>query len=200
MKKNAIAAVTVLAMLAFFGIYLAYAGEPTDQIRKTTDKIIDIVKNPALKAPEKEPERRRLIRKAVDEVFDWDEMAKRTLGWHWRKISKSQRKEFVYLFGKLLERTYLDKVEGYSGEKVVYLGDRAEGDYAIVKVKIITKQDREIRVLYRMRRRNRKWLVYDISIEGVSLINNYRTQFNNILVRSSFKRLIEKLKAKVEEP
>jgi len=80
---------------------------------------------------------------------------------------------------------------------VIYVGDRVEGNYALVKVKINTKQETEIRVLYRMRKKDRKWMVYDISIEGVSLINNYRTQFNNILVRSSYKKLIEKLKAKV---
>ena len=135
----------------------------------------------------------------MDEVFDWEEMAKRTLGRHWRRRSEPEKEEFIYLFGKLLERTYLDKVEGYSGEKVIYIGDRVEGNYALVKVKILTKQDTEIRVLYRMKKKAGKWMVYDISIEGVSLINNYRTQFNNILVRSSFKRLIEKLKAKVGE-
>ena len=199
MKKYGIVAGIILVTSALVGTYLVYAGEPTDQIKKTTDKIIEIVKNPALKALDKEPERRRLIRKAVDEVFDWEEMAKRTLGRHWRRRSESEKKEFIYLFGKLLERTYLDKVEGYSGEKVIYIGDRVEGNYALVKVKILTKQDTEIRVLYRMKKKAGKWMVYDISIEGVSLINNYRTQFNNILVRSSFKRLIEKLKAKVGE-
>ena len=199
MKKYGIVAGIILVTLALVGTYLVYAGEPTDQIKKTTDKIIEIVKNPALKALDKEPERRRLIRKAVDEVFDWEEMAKRTLGRHWRRRSESEKKEFIYLFGKLLERTYLDKVEGYSGEKVIYIGERVEGDYALVKVKILTKQDREIPVLYRMKKKAGKWMVYDVCIEGVSLVNNYRTQFNNILVRSSFKRLIEKLKAKVGE-
>ncbi|RLB82287.1 MAG: ABC transporter substrate-binding protein [Deltaproteobacteria bacterium] len=150
-----------------------------------------------MKSPEEEPERRKLIRKAVDERFDWEEMAKRTLGRHWRKRTEKEKKEFIYLFGKLLERTYLDRVEGYSGERVVYVGDRIQGDYAIVKVKILTAQDTEIPVLYRMKKKDDKWLVYDITIEGVSLINNYRTQFNNILVRSSFKTLIEKIKAKV---
>jgi len=199
MKKYGIVAGIILVTLALVGTYLVYAGEPTDQIKKTTDKIIEIVKNPALKALDKEPERRRLIRKAVDEVFDWEEMAKRTLGRHWRRRSESEKKEFIYLFGKLLERTYLDKVEGYSGEKVIYIGERVQGNYALVKVKILTKQDREIPVLYRMKKKAGKWMVYDVCIEGVSLVNNYRTQFNNILVRSSFKRLIEKLKAKVGE-
>ena len=197
MKKYSVLIGIAVVVIGLFWAYLVYAGEPIEQIKKTTDKIIDIVKDPALKAPEKEPERRKLIRAAVDEIFDWDEMAKRTLGRHWRKRTEEEKKQFIYLFGKLLERTYLDKVEGYSGEKVIYVGDRVEGNYALVKVKINTKQETEIRVLYRMRKKDRKWMVYDISIEGVSLINNYRIQFNNILVRSSYKKLIEKLKAKV---
>jgi len=190
-------AVVVSFLLVSTG--LAGAGEPTDQIKETTDKILSIVKDPALKAPEREAERRRLIRQAVDERFDWEEMAKRTLARHWRKRTVKEKKEFINLFAKLLERTYMDKVEGYSGEKVVYVGDRVEGKYAVGKVKILTPQDTEIPVLYRMKKKGDKWLVYDISIEGVSLINNYRTQFNSILVRSSFKELIERLKAKVNK-
>jgi len=197
MGKYGIIALFGFLTMGLVGVYLAYAGEPTEQIKETTNKIIAIVKDPKLKSPEKEPERRKLIRKAVDERFDWEEMAKRTLGRHWRKRTEKEKKEFIYLFGKLLERTYLDRVEGYSGEKVAYVGDRIQGDYAIVKVKILTAQDTEIPVLYRMKKKDDKWLVYDITIEGVSLINNYRTQFNNILVRSSFKTLIEKIKAKV---
>ena len=197
MRKYSVLIGIGVVVIGLFRACLVYAGEPIEQIKKATDKIIDIVKDPALKVPEKEPQRRKLIRAAVDEIFDWDEMAKRTLGRHWRKRTEEEKKQFIYLFGKLLERTYLDKVEGYSGEKVIYVGDRVEGNYALVKVKINTKQETEIRVLYRMRKKDRKWMVYDISIEGVSLINNYRTQFNNILVRSSYKKLIEKLKAKV---
>ena len=197
MRKYSVLIGIGVVVIGLFRACLVYAGEPIEQIKKATDKIIDIVKDPALKVPEKEPQRRKLIRAAVDEIFDWDEMAKRTLGRHWRKRTEEEKKQFIYLFGKLLERTYLDKVEGYSGEKVIYVGDRVEGNYALVKVKINTKQETEIRVLYRMRKKDRKWMVYDISIEGVSLINNYRIQFNNILVRSSYKKLIEKLKAKV---
>ena len=196
-RSAVLLAVVVSFLLVSTG--LARAGEPTDQIKETTDKILNIVKDPALKVPEREPERRRLIRQAVDERFDWEEMAKRTLARHWRKRTVKEKKEFINLFAKLLERTYMDKVEGYSGEKVVYVGDRVEGKYAVVKIKILTPQDTEIPVFYRMKKKGDKWLVYDISIEGVSLINNYRTQFNSILVRSSFKKLIEKLKAKVNK-
>lgn len=177
----------------------ARAGEPTESIRQTTDKILSVVTDPELKSPEKAAERRRLIREAVDERFDWREMSRRTLAIHWRRRTEEEKKTFIKLFGKLLERTYLERVEGYSGEGVVYEDERVEGDYALVSVRVRTEQGTEIPVRYRMRRKEGVWLVYDISIEGVSLIQNYRTQFNSILIRSSFEKLLDKLRQKVEE-
>ena len=184
-----------------------FAGEPTNQVKKVADEVISILKEPSLNTPDKEPERRKLIRAAVDQIVDWNEVAKRALGRYWRGRTDDEKREFIYLFGKLLEKTYFEKVKGYSGEKVIYLGDRVEGGYALGKAKIITKQDKEIKVLYRMKKVQGKWMVYDVCVEGVSLINNYRTQFNSILARSSpknggqasFKGLLQGLKAKVGE-
>jgi phospholipid transport system substrate-binding protein len=177
----------------------AVAGEPTDVIKKTTDKIIAIVANPAYKSPEKRGERNRLIRAAVDEIFDREEMSRRTLATHWSKRTPAEKQEFRELFEDLLEQTYIDRVEGYSGEQVVYEGERVEGDYAMVKVNIMTKQQTKIPVLYRLKKiTGRGWMVYDLSIEGVSLINNYRNQFNSIILNSSFENLIKKLKEKVQ--
>jgi phospholipid transport system substrate-binding protein len=175
----------------------AWAGEPTDQIKETTDKILAIVTDPSLKVPEKAGERQERIRDAVDERFDWEEMSRRTLARHWADRTDEEKKSFIDLFGRLLERTYMDKVEGYSGEQVLYVDERVDGEYAAVAVKIVTQQNREISVIYRMKRKGGIWYVYDISIEGVSLINNYRTQFNNILSRSSFGELMERLQNKV---
>jgi len=174
------------------------AGEPTEDVRKTTDKLIAIISDPAMKSVDMAAERARRIRKAVDERFDWKEMSKRTLARHWKKRTQLEKEEFIDLFGKLLERTYLDKVEGYSGEKVLYVGERVDGNYGIVVVKIITKKDTEILVKYKLKKKGGKWLVYDISIEGVSLVNNYRKQFNSIMTRSSYEDLIKKLRTKVE--
>lgn len=175
----------------------AMAGEPTAMIRKATDKIIGIVIDPALKGPEKAAERKRLVREAVSEQFNREEMSLRTLAQHWSKRTGGEKKEFVDLYAKLLEGTYLDKVEGYSGEKVLYEDETVDGKYAVVKVKILSKQGTKISVEYRLKK-GIDWLVYDVSIEGVSLVNNYRTQFNSIIVRSSYKELIKQLKAKVE--
>jgi phospholipid transport system substrate-binding protein len=187
--------------LTFLGLLVSVpslAGAPTDQIRDTTDKIVAVVSNPAYRAPGRAQERRRLIREAVDERFDWEEMSRRSLARHWSRRTTQEKKEFIELFGKLLERTYLEKVEGYSGEKVRYVDEQIDPDdptYAVVKVKIVTQHDTEIPVGYRLKKKGAGWYVYDISIEGVSLINNYRKQFRGM----SYPTLIRKLKEKVSE-
>jgi phospholipid transport system substrate-binding protein len=173
------------------------AGVPTDQIRDTTDKIIAIVSDPELKGAQNAPERNRKVRQAVDERFDWGAISRRALARHWKKRTAEEKEEFITLFGRLLERTYLDKVSDYSGQKVTYVGERVDGKYAVVSVKILTTKNEEVSVDYRVRRRGEGWYVYDVSIAGVSLVNNYRVQFNNIIMKSSYEGLIKRLKAKV---
>ena len=174
------------------------AGEPEEKIKQTTDKILSILTDPALKNPSKEEEKRKLIRSAVDERFDWEEMARRSLATHWAKRTAEEKKEFVHLYADLLERVYMSKVEDYSGEKVRYEGERVDGDYAVVRVKIVTKKNKDIPVEYRLKKEGSDWLVYDVSIEGVSLVNNYRIQFNSIISQSSYENLVKKLREKVE--
>ncbi len=176
----------------------ALAADPMQEMKQTTDKILSILSNPALKAPSKTAEREKLIRKAVDERFDWEEMARRSLATHWAKRTAEEKKEFVHLFSDLLERTYMKKVEDYSGEKVLYEGETKDGNYAAVKVKIVTKKNKDIPVEYRLSKEGDNWFVYDVSIEGVSLVNNYRTQFNSIILQSSYENLVKKMKEKVE--
>lgn len=191
--------VPVFILMTLVNAGVATAGGPTKDVRETTDKLIAIVSDPALKAPDKADEKAAQIRKAVDERFDWREMSRRTLARHWKKRTEEEKEEFIKLFGKLLERTYLDKVEGYSGEKVLYVKERVKGKYAIVVVKIITRKDTEILVKYKLKKKEDEWMVYDISIEGVSLVNNYRKQFSSILSRSSYEDLVKRLKKKIEE-
>jgi len=193
--RSIIVAVALLMALAVSSV--SAAGEPTEDIRETTDRIIAIVTDPGLKEADKAREKSRQIRSVVDERFDWEEMSRRTLARHWKDRTQTEKGEFIDLFGKLLERTYLDKVEGYSGEKVLYVDENVQGNYAIVAVRIVTKQETEIKVDYRLQKKGEEWLVYDISIEGVSLINNYRKQFDSIMTRSSYTGLIEKLRSKV---
>jgi phospholipid transport system substrate-binding protein len=199
MRRKFHLSVVLFAVLAWSGASPGWAGVPTERIKETTDKIIAIVSDPALKDPAKEKERREKIRKAVDEMCDWDEMSRRSLGRHWAQRSEEEKKEFIRLFGQLLERTYVEKVEGYSGEKVIYTGERIDGDYAEVNVKVVTKKNTEIPVGYKLRSKDQQWWAYDMVIEGVSLVNNYRTQFADILAKSSFEGLMKKLKEKVSE-
>jgi phospholipid transport system substrate-binding protein len=177
----------------------AVAGEPTEKIKKTTDRILSIVTDPSLKDPAKEPEKRKLIRAAVDEAFDWEEMSRRSLGRYWGQRTDAERKQFIDLFGRLLEQTYLDKVESYSGEEVRYQGESVDGGYGTVRVTIVSSKGTDIPVQYRVMKKANGWLVYDVVIEGVSLVNNYRTQFDSILVKSSFQDLIKRIEAKLAE-
>jgi phospholipid transport system substrate-binding protein len=189
----------LVLLLLVFGIALPVsAGEPTDEIKQTTDKILSILTNPSLKGSSKTAEREKLIRQAIDERFDWEEMARRSLARYWDQRTDGEKKEFVRLYSDLLERTYMDKVEGYSGEKVIYEGESVDNGYAVVRVKIVTKKNTDIRVHYRLKRVENKSLVYDVSIEGVSLVNNYRTQFNSIILKSSYENLVKRLRERVE--
>ncbi|HMK53077.1 MAG TPA: ABC transporter substrate-binding protein [Thermodesulfobacteriota bacterium] len=174
------------------------AAGPTEAIKQTTDKILSIITDPAFKPSSKTAEREKLIRQAIDERFDWEEMARRSLATHWAKRTTEERKEFVPLFADLLERTYMKKVEDYSGEKVLYERETKDGDYATVRIKIVTKKNKDIPVEYRLKKEGNDWLIYDVSIEGVSLVNNYRTQFNSIITQASYENLIKRLKEKVE--
>ena len=188
----------LIVFLLIFGLAgVALAGEPTESIRQTTDKIIAILQDPAFQEPEKEPERKRLIRRAADERFNWREMARRSLARHWKKRTNEEKQEFVALYADLLERTYMNRIENYSGEKVTYDGERIEGNYSLVNITVYTSQDLEIPVQYRLKKRGSDWLIYDVLVEGVSLINNYRQQFNDIILKSSYEDLVEQLRKKV---
>src|SRR6266550_133992 len=114
-------------------------------------------------------------------------------------VTDAELEQFVALFGDLLENAYITKIESYSGEKIQYPGDTIEGELAIVKTRIVTKQETEIPVDYRMFLKDGRWAVYDVSIEGISLIGNYRTQFNAVIQRSGYPDLVAKLTAKRDE-
>ena len=172
------------------------AADAKDQIKQTTDRILSILSDPSFKGPAKTEQRRREIRKVVDERFDWEEMAQRSLATHWAKRTSEEKKQFVSLFQDLLARAYMDRVEGYSGEKIVYTGETIQDDRAVTRVKIVTSRNKEIPLEYRLLKKGPHWLVYDISIEGVSLVNNYRTQFNSIIVKDGYDELVKKLKEK----
>lgn len=184
----------VAAGLCLLYVSIVWAGVPTEQLRTSVDQVIVILQDPSLKAESKVQERRAAVRKEADNIFDFEETAKRALGPHWQKLSEPQRREFVSLFTDLLERAYLSKIDQYSGEKMAYVGDTIEGDLAIVRTRFISKTGTEVPVEYRMVRRGDRWLVYDVVVEGISLVNNYRSQFNKIIQTSSYDELVSRLK------
>jgi phospholipid transport system substrate-binding protein len=177
----------------------AAAGIPTDQLRGAVDRVLKTLEDPGLKGEGKVVDRRVAVRKIANEIFDFGEIAKRSMARHWQPLSEAQRNEFVGLFADLLERSYISKIETYGGEKIQYTAERMDGDYATVSTKIVTKNGTEVPVDYRMIKRSDRWLVYDVSIEGVSLVSNYRTQFNKIIQTSSYNELVSKLKNKQGE-
>ena len=178
----------------------AFAGAPTDQLRNRVDQVLTMLGDGDAKRDHPR-ERRAALKKIADDIFDWEETAKRSLGSHWQQRTPDERGAFVRLFAELLGRSYLSKIETYDGEKIGYTGDTMEGDQAVVRTKIINKQGTEILVAYRMLLRDGdRWKVFDVEIEGVSLIANYRTQFNNLLRRSTYPQLVTLLKAKAAEP
>jgi phospholipid transport system substrate-binding protein len=174
------------------------ADAPTDAVRSTINEVLRIVKDESLKKPNRTQERRQLLEKAVGERFSYEEMSKRSLVGQWNKLSPEERKEFVSLFQQLLASSYAGKVEGYSGEQVTYLNERLQGDYAEVRTKVITGKS-EIPLDYRLMQIGDDWRVYDVVVDGVSLVSNYRGQFAKILRTSSYKDLLERLRKGPDE-
>lgn len=188
-----------LILASFCAAESASAGAVTAQVKETVDKVISLSQDKNLKKPGKAAERRSAIRKVISQRFDFEEMARRSLAVAWQQRTPQERKEFVGLYTDLLERSYMKRIEGYSNEKIVYLDEKIDGTYAVVRTKIVTGRSVEIPIDYRLLDRNGKWLVYDVVIEGVSLVNNYRTQFSKIIRTSSYQELVKKMKNKQSE-
>jgi len=194
MTRLRLCALMLAAVLSIVTARGAAAGPPTDQLKSAIDRVVKVVEDPSLK--ERTAERRAAVRKIADEIFDFNEIARRALARHWQPLTDKQRAEFVSLFSDLLERSYISKIELYGGEKIQYSPERVDGDTATVPTRLVTKSGTEIPIDYRLLKKGDKWLVYDVNIEGVSLVSNYRTQFNKIIQTSSFADLIQKLRAK----
>ena len=187
--------VTLTALLVLGVTTTATAGPPTDQVRQYTDHVQRILDDASLQQSDK----KAAVRKVAEQVFDVNETAKRALGPHWQRRSPAEQEEFVGLFADLLERTYIAKIDLYGGERLQYTGETLDGEFAVVRAKVVTKQRVEVPVEARMHRRGDRWLIYDISIENVSLIGNYRSQFDRIIRSASFDELLRRLKTKRDE-
>jgi len=177
----------------------AGAGAPTEQTRTTADKVLSILNNPELRSAARKNERREQLRAVIYPRFDFAEMAKRSLGPQWSRRSPQEQQEFVRLFTEVLEHSYVDKIESYGGEKITYTRENLDKDHAEVFTKVVTKKGEEFSVNYILRSVGGEWKVYDVVIENISLVNNYRSQFNRILAKASFDELLRKLQAKAPD-
>jgi len=175
----------------------AAAGEPLDKVRQTVDNVLTIVNNKALQPQERQTQ----IRQAVLQRFGFEEMAQRSLGQHWRTLTPQQRQEFVELFTALLERSYITRIESYKAgsQEVRYPKEDITGDQAVVHTEITSERGLAATVDYHLLHKNGDWKAYDIVIEGVSLVNNYRTQFNTIILKDSYTGLVKQMRTKLAQ-
>lgn len=185
----------ILTVLVFLANN-AFAGSSED-LKRTVDEVLKIVSDKEMK--KNESKRHLALRKTISTIFDYGEMAKRSMGKHWNQRSAAEKKQFIDLFANLLENSYVGKIESYSNEKIMYLKETEDGEYAEVKSKVITAKRDEYTLDYRLLKQNGKWMVYDIVIEGVSLVSNYRTQFNKIISSDGYSTLLKKLQTKSDE-
>ncbi|HYA31043.1 MAG TPA: ABC transporter substrate-binding protein [Acidobacteriota bacterium] len=176
----------------------ANAGLPTDQIKATVDKALVVLRDPKLKPAAKLKERRDELRKILFARFDFTEMAKRSLGANWRRRTPQEQEEFVRLFTDVLERAYADIIESYTDEKIIYLNERVDAEFADVNSKIITGKGQEYSLNYRAHLVGSEWKVYDVVAENISLVNNYRSQFTRVISKDSYEELVRRLKDKSE--
>jgi phospholipid transport system substrate-binding protein len=198
--QNRLAAVTLLFLsLIFWGHpSQSLAGTATEAVKGTIDQVLHVLQDKEMKKPDRVEERRQVIEKTIGDRFSWEEMAKRTLGTQWAKLTDKQRQEFVDLFRTLLTNTYIDRIENYAGEQVQYLNERLQEGFAEVRTKIASGKA-EYPMDYRLLNKSGEWRVYDIVLDGVSLVANYRGQFNKILHSSGYDDLVQKLRTKSEK-
>jgi phospholipid transport system substrate-binding protein len=186
-------------MLVVGGSAAAQAGEPTEAIRGAVNQGVEILKNVKLDNPKQRTQVIDRLRQIVYPLFDFNEMAMRSLGANWRRLSPEQRKEFVSTFTALLEKTYADQIDLYEGQKVVYGAESIDGNFAQVDSRIIDKNNQTYSVVYRLHRVDNKWRIYDVVAENISLVNNYRSQFNRVIAKSSFEELLRIMKQQLGE-
>mgnify|MGYP002624175657 CR=1 FL=1 len=192
-----------ISMASLLALLLSMAGAaaaeptPTSSVKSTIDEVLAVLSDKAMKAPEKQTERRAKLEEIIGGRFDYEEMAKRTLPTQWKTLKTEQQKEFVSLFQQFLANSYAGNVDGYSGEQVEYGKERLKGDFAEVQTKVVSPKG-QIPLDYRLLKKNGEWRVYDVVIDGVSLMKNYRGQFARIIDSDSFETLLEKLRTKTD--
>lgn len=179
--------------LSFTSASLA-ASSPTDDVRTSVDAILVILQNGELDVQQKRAD----ISKIITKRFDFRAMSQRTLATNWKKTSDEEKKQFTALFSQLIESSYVGKIEAYTNEKVEYPGEKVKGKKAVVETLILTSSA-DIPVNYKLYQKGDQWLVYDVIIEGISLISNYRSSYQEIMKDEGFDGLLNKMQAKIDE-
>ncbi|HEY7167498.1 MAG TPA: ABC transporter substrate-binding protein [Candidatus Binatia bacterium] len=189
---------SVIALVLIFLARAAIAGASpaTDQLKQSVEKAQAILADKSLKGPAKTNERRQQLRDVINSRFDFEEMAKRSLGPEWQKHSPEEQQQFVSAFQGVLENGYFETLESYNGEKVRFVGERQDSDIAEVQTKITDNKGQDYSVNYRLHNVNGDWKVFDVVVENVSIVNNYRSQFNRVLAKSSFQNLLQEMNQK----
>ncbi|EPR32999.1 toluene tolerance family protein [Alkalidesulfovibrio alkalitolerans DSM 16529] len=177
----------------------AMAEKPMDAMKDFVGKVLDVLRDPAFKDGAMRQEQRNKLSALADDIFDWVELSRRTLALNWNRLDSDQRRDFVELYKQLLERTYMDRIQDYKDEEVVFSGQSSLSDTQVEIQTTVRSQGKNIPINYRLINRADSWRIYDVQVEGVSLVQNYRTQFNNILASKSPDEMIEDLRRKVAE-
>ena len=194
-----VASIVIAALMILLPVGPAQAAvSPTDAVKYTIDEVLRILDDREMQRPARLMERRKLLERVIAARFDYREMARRSLPKQWKTLTEADRKEFVDLFQSFLSASYADKIEGYAGEQIHYLAERIEGDYAEVRTKIVSEKT-EIPIDYRLMGRSGDWFVYDVVADGISLVRNYRSQFDTIIRESGYPELVEDLRKKSKE-
>ncbi|WP_310600565.1 ABC transporter substrate-binding protein [Desulfobulbus sp.] len=191
--------VSLVSLLLVVGSHAAVAAspDPTEQIRPFLAKVTATLAEPGLKSKSRQEQSDRMI-SVIRERFDFREMSKRVLGQQWRNLSDKEQSEFEDLFTQLLQYVYVDKIDDYSGQQIQYTLQRVKADRAEVQTLLVDK-NKSIPVFYIMILRNDQWMIYDVVVEGVSLVRNYMEQFNEILRKDGYAGLVKQLKNKITE-
>ncbi len=196
MKRPIIVLITIILVLFSLPVY---AGAPLDAVQTNVNKVLEVLRDPKLKPASAKEIKKEQLRLIYERMFEDVELSKRTLARHWNGMNVVQRKEFVLLFRQVLEKAYIEKILAYTDEKIVFEREiMVSGTQAEVQTKVVTSS-KEIPITYRVFLKGSDWKVYDVVIENVSLILNYRTQFNDILAKNTVEQLLENLRKKVKD-
>jgi phospholipid transport system substrate-binding protein len=192
-SQKLIALIVALSFISLSGV--SYAAEPAEQLKTTITSVMGVIKDPAMKGTAKQTARREKVSELIKARFSYEEMAKRTLGKHWNDRTDKEKKEFTEVFTKLVEKSYIDKLETLSNDTVVFGSESVSPAGASVNTTIVTQMGTEIPVSYRLvKRDSTDWKVYDIVVSGVSLVNNFRSKFSKALSASSYEELVKSLR------